>query len=250
PAPITLADPVSLTFPSSDGTILAGTFYPPTVENAPVIVLMHQFGSDQHQWDEVAAWLRTGTPPTGNEWLPLVQGGLSFAVFTFDFRGHGASEGDANSDAGLLLDAQSAVAFAKTQPGVDPLRVITIGTSIGADGALDACIALNEGAIADTQETQGCLGAMAISPGSFIGVNYTNAAETFLGEPHLGALYCVASEGDSSSPVLCNSVTSDRYVATIYPGSAHGMSLLTGGLDPKMGELILAFLNESLQLRQ
>jgi pimeloyl-ACP methyl ester carboxylesterase len=211
---------------------------------------MHQFGSDQHQWDEIALWLQTGQPPAGSEWLPPLPEGMTFAVFTFDFRGHGESEGDANDDAGLLTDAQSALAFAKTQAGADPFRVITIGTSIGADGAVDACVALNEMAVAETQEHQGCLGAMAISPGSFLGVDYTNAATALLADPHLATVSCLAAEEDGDSPAACNAVTGERYQATIFPGNAHGTGLFDPGLALNLGDLILEFLTESLQLRQ
>lgn len=245
-----LMPPVPVTFSSVDGTQLAGNFYPPLTAPAPVVVLMHQFGSDQHQWDALALWLQTGNPPEGNDWLPPLPDGLTFAVFTFDFRGHGESEGNSILDSGLLQDAQSAVAFAKTQTGVDPARVITIGTSIGSDGAVDACIALNGTDVAESQASQGCLGAMAFSPGSFIEVNYTAAANIFLGEPHFATIYCLAAEDDGPSPALCNSVTGERYRAVVYPGSAHGMSLLKGDLEPNVGDLILEFLLESLQLRQ
>ncbi|NUM46927.1 MAG: hypothetical protein HUU38_19655 [Anaerolineales bacterium] len=252
PAPVedTPAAPVAVTFASADGTQLTGTFYAPMSTPAPIVVLMHQFGSDQHQWDEIARWLQTGTPAEGNTWLPAMPSGLKFAVLTFDFRGHGASEGNSADDAGLLLDAQSAVAFAQTQPGVDALRVITIGTSIGADGAVDACIQLNGNDIAETQTPPTCVGALALSPGSFLGVNYTQAATTFVNEPYFAAVYCLAADGDSSAPILCDSVTGNRYKSVIYPGNAHGMSLLTSGLDPNIGDVLLEFLVESLQLPQ
>ncbi|MCB9136097.1 MAG: hypothetical protein H6636_11765 [Anaerolineales bacterium] len=250
PAPTDIPTPIPLTFPSLDGTQLAGTFYPPLRDQSPVVILMHQFGSDQHQWDTIALWLQTGQPPAGIEWLPRLDTGITFAVFTFDFRGHGASAGNASLDAGLLMDAQSAVAFAKTQPGADPNRVLTIGTSIGADGAVDACLALNETQIAEAQVSLGCLGAMAISPGSFIGVNYTDAATALLSDPHQAVVYCVAAEGDGPSPEACNSVTGTRYIATIYPGSAHGIALFSPDLGFNIGELIHQFLLDSIQLRQ
>ena len=244
------ADPLSLTFAAADGTQLAGTFYAPLSAPAPVVVLMHQFGSTQHQWDDIARWLQTGTPPAGADWLPALPEGLTFAVFTFDFRGHGESEGQTSMDNGLLMDAQAALAFAKTQSGADPTRVITLGTSIGSDGAVDACIRLNGSEIAEPQEHQACLGAMSLSPGNFIGVDYTNAANALLGDPHFATIYCLASEGDGSSPATCNSVTGERYRAVIFPGNAHGVDLLKPGLDPDMGILILEFLMDSLQMRQ
>ena len=249
PNPI-LAEPLPVTFTASDGIQLAGTYYAPLDDSAPVVILLHQFGSNQHQWDDLARWLQTGLPDIGLDWLPPMPPDLTFAVLTFDFRGHGDSEGSMIIDSGLLLDAQAALSFAKTQPGVDPNRVITIGTSIGSDGAVDACVSLNGSNVADVQESQGCLGAMSISPGSYIGVDYSSAANTLLGDPHFAAIYCLAAEGDGPSPGTCNSVSGERYKAVIFSGSDHGVALLRPGLDPEIGPLILEFLLESLQLRQ
>ncbi|HLF91547.1 MAG TPA: hypothetical protein VI451_21560 [Anaerolineales bacterium] len=249
PIPIP-AEPLPVTFTASDGTQLAGTYYAPLNDSAPIVILLHQFGSNQHQWDDLARWLQTGLPDVGVDWLPPMPADLTFAVLTFDFRGHGESEGTMIIDSGLLLDAQAALSFAKTQPGVDPNRIITIGTSIGSDGAVDACVSLNGSNVADVQEAQGCLGAMSFSPGSYIGVDYSNAANALLGDPHFAAIYCLAAEGDGPSPGTCNSVSGERYKAVIFPGSDHGLALLKPGLDPEIGPLILEFLLESLQLRQ
>jgi hypothetical protein len=244
------AEPLPVAFAAFDGAQLAGTYFAPLFDAAPVVVLFHQFGSNQHQWDDLARWLQTGLPNAGADWLPPMPTGLTFAVLTLDFRGHGDSEGSMNIDTGLLLDAQAALSFAKTQPGVDPNRVITIGTSIGSDAAVDACVSLEGSNVADVQESLGCLGAMSLSPGSYIGVDYTNAANALLGAPHFAEIYCLAAEGDGPSPTTCNSVSGERYKAVIFPGSDHGVALLKSGFDPDIGSLILEFLLESLRLPQ
>lgn len=241
------ASPIPVAFPSLDGVLLAGTYYPPLAAPSPVVLLMHQFGSDQRQWDEIALWLQTGQPSPGASWLPPLPEGLTFAVFTFDFRGHGASEGNRNLDAGLLMDAQAALAFAKTQSGAAPDRVLTIGTSVGADAAVDACVSLtDEASVAETQETQGCVGALSLSPGSYLGVDYASAANALLADPHRLTIYCLAAEGDGVSPGTCQSVSHENFRAVIYAGNAHGVALLRPGLEPDVGALILEFLLASL----
>jgi dienelactone hydrolase len=250
PPPPIPAEPLPVTVTASDGVQLAGTYFAPLFDTAPVVVLFHQFGSNQHQWDDLVRWLQTGLPPAGVDWLPPLPIDLTFAVLTLDFRGHGESQGSMIIDSGLLLDAQAALSFVKTQPGVDPDRIITIGTSIGADAAVDACVTLESSIVAGVQEPQGCLGAMSLSPGSYIGVDYMNAAEALLEAPHFASIYCLAAEGDSPSPAACNAVSGKRYKAVIYPGSDHGVALLKPGLDPDVGPLILEFLIESLQLHK
>jgi dienelactone hydrolase len=209
---------------------------------------MHQFGGSQNQWKDLALWLQTGVSPAGAEWLPPLPDGATFAVLTFDFRGHGESEGTQGVNLDVLADAQTALAFAKTQPGVDPNRILTIGTSIGSDTAVDACVRVDGTAIAPVQEFQGCLGAMSLSPGSYFGVDYVISAQTLLETPHSAVVYCLAAENDGPSPTTCNAIVHDRFRSIIYPGSTHGVSFLKPGFDPEVGQLILEFLLESLQL--
>lgn len=64
----------------------------------------------------------------------------------------------------------------KPNPELIPVSCdLTIGTSIGADSVVDACIGLNRAQIADPQTSQGCLGALVLSPCGFVGVNYTQS---------------------------------------------------------------------------
>lgn len=238
----------ALELTAADGVVLAGSFYPPAACSAPVVVLFHQFGSTKEAWAEIATWLQNRPAETGPAaaWLPALPADLSFAVFAIDFRGHGASQAgdeDGFDDDGYLRDAQAALAFARTLPNVDANRVITLGASIGADASVDACAAFDGDDLADVQENQGCIGALPLSPGNYLGVSYAEVV-TLLSEPPFDMrIHCVATEQDGESPQLCSLAISDRHTGTVYPGrSEHGMAMLAAGFDPDTGLLIRDFL--------
>lgn len=63
----------------------------------------------------------------------LAQHGL--ALFLFDYRGYGKSEGTA-SETGLYLDGEAAYRYLIKERGVDPGRIICFGRSLGAAVAL------------------------------------------------------------------------------------------------------------------
>jgi hypothetical protein len=125
--------------------------------------------------------------------------GISFAVFTFDYRGMGESlpempDSMTSSEfdqwiVGWLMDSKAAYEKAKTMPGVDPSRMAGIGASIGADGVVDACVA-------------GCLGALSLSPGDYLNVKYTDAVKAVddAGKP----VWCIAHEKDTGAAATCS----------------------------------------------
>ncbi|GAB3726449.1 hypothetical protein GCM10028862_01760 [Luteimonas pelagia] len=89
---------------------LAGTLYTPsTAAQHPAVVLAHGSGPAD----------RFGGP-----WITYFTD-LGFAVFAYDKRGVGESEGDWRqaSYLDLAADLEAAVAWVSTQPGVDPARV-------------------------------------------------------------------------------------------------------------------------------
>ncbi len=232
-------DPQRIEFEAEDGTKLVGYYFPAAVNPAPMVVLMHWAGGDQRDWTQVqmVPWLTNrGAPPKlaapalrSNFWPPMPDG-LTFGVFTFDYRGFGESGGPKNQflPKGWLMDSKAAMETAKTLPGVDPARLAAIGASIGADGAVDGCI------------VEGCLGALSLSPGSYLNVSYKEAVTALdkEGKP----VWCLASEGDGESAPTCRSASGDRYQMFMYPGRAHGMMLLKPGFDPDVGQTILDFL--------
>jgi len=59
-----------------------------------------------------------------------------FNVFMYDYRGYGRSEGFPTEE-GIYLDGRAAYDYAATLPGVDSLRIILFGTSLGGAVSVD-----------------------------------------------------------------------------------------------------------------
>jgi hypothetical protein len=242
------AEPQVIEFQASDGQVLKGTYYPSADNPAPVVVLMHWSGGDQSDWAEVAFWLqnrglsgRMGTTAPAwwdPSWFPALLEGESYAVFTFTFRG---CEGGCESfDRELwLLDAQAAMDQARKLPGVYSEWIIAVGASIGADGAADGCLWLN-------QNGGGCHGALSLSPGSYLTLPYPQVVTD------LGALtpavpaQCLYAVNDPESAVVCKAAQGDNYTAVEYPGNAHGMVLLSPDVVPSAMQLILDFVRATI----
>lgn len=229
-------EPQRVEFQAADGQQLEGLYYPAAVNPAPAVVLMHWAPGDQRDWAAIVPWLQNrgvavepgSAPWLDPTWFPPMLEGVSFAVFTFNFRG---CEGGCKSfdRAGWLLDAQAAMATVKTLPGVDATRIAAIGASIGADGAADAC-------------GEGCLGALSLSPGDYLTVPYADAVAAMQKADPPKPAWCLAAQGDTPSALACRAATGEHYRAFTYPGNEHGLMLLQPGMDPETMGLILDFL--------
>ncbi len=213
------------TFVTEDGRILVGYHYPAAQINQPVIVLMHQSEADQTLWNAedsgLIAWLQNfpapegagaATPSAGGK-LPTLPTGLSYNVFTFDFRGHGESGGDPAQDfSEFILDARAAYQFAASLPYVNGQKVLGLGASIGADAVVDGCGTL-------------CAGAFSISPGNYLGPEYGVTVSALLQAGK--QIRCMYANNDGPSPATCWSVAqSDQYKIFSYPGNKHGMTFI------------------------
>ena len=246
------ADPQRIEFSTEDGVNLVGVYYPAAVNPAPMVVLMHWAGGDKNDWVMVGMtdWLNNRknfqgggmfSPPRFSlEPYPFqnMPDNISFGVFIFDFRDYGESDA-ANSGlpAGWVLDAKAAYETAGNLPGVDPGMVVGIGASIGSDAVVDACDA-------------GCLGALSISPGSYLKINYLEAV-TKLTQNGKKA-WCLAAQDDQESAPMCESVRGIADQTIIYPSGGHGMMLFnpTHNLTPPIGEVILDFLVDVFELNK
>ncbi|NIS82200.1 MAG: hypothetical protein GTO14_18780 [Anaerolineales bacterium] len=223
--------PQKIEFQASDGTTLQGTYYPAGTKGAPIVVLMHWARGDQTDWIGYAQWMQNRGLLTEALPVPDMPENVTLAAFTFDFRGFESGGRPPFDPEGWLLDALAAVETARGLPGVDPSQVVTIGASIGSDGAVDAC-------------GEGCKGALSLSPGGYLGVPYAQGVESMGARP----VWCLAAEGDAESAPTCRSASGEQYRLIIYPGSAHGMDLLTPGLDPDTGQVMFDFLKLVLDL--
>jgi len=231
-------EPQQVDFETEDGTLLAGTYYPAATNPAPVVVLMHWARGDQKDWAAIAPWLQNrgvtadtaaeGTPWLDASWFPPMPADRAYAVFTFTFRGCEGSCSDFNQE-GWLNDARAAMRTVQGLPGVDPMRVVAIGASIGSDGAADAC-------------EEGCLGSFSISPGGYLTIAYADAVSALEGKP----AWCLAAEGDGKSAETCRAASGAAYTMQIYPGGDHGMQLLQPSTEPNVLQLMLDFLAATL----
>lgn len=250
------ADPQRVEFQAEDGKNLVGYYYPSRYADSPVVILMHWAGGDLSDWCEIAPWLQnrgdenpvkpercasagSGLPagmiatwldPT---WFPLVKADSSLAVFTFDFRDFGESE---QGGGGLewAKDAKAAFVKAAALEGVDATRMASLGGSIGADGAPDGCLLYNQ------EAGSGCVGALSLSPGSFLGMAYAGVVNDLAP----AAVWCLAAEGDGPAYLECSNVSGASYRSIIYTGiDLHGMLLITPELDPQPMTLIMEFLD-------
>jgi dienelactone hydrolase len=219
-----------------------------------VIVLVHWVGGDQSDWNEIAFWLQnrglSGSSPNVKSepwldptWFPAMLAGASLNVFTFSFRGCAAGGCKTFTPHEWLIDANSALNQAAQLPGIDPKRIVAAGASIGADGAIDGCVWLNE-----TSNGPGgkCLGAFSFSPGSYLGLAYDKTVNKLQAEQPPKAVWCLSAEKDSEASPTCKSAAGDAYRAISFPGSAHGMALLDPEIKPNTLELMLDWLKLSL----
>lgn len=237
------AEPQEIEFQAADGFALNGRYYPAAVNPAPMIVLMHWAGGDMNDWNEIAFWLQSrglsGTSPNvgtepwlSPEWFPPVMEGQSYSVFSFTFRK--CEKGCSSFElAGWLLDAQAAMDTARGLEGVDPAKVIAMGASIGADGAPDGCFWLND------QYPGSCLGALSLSPGSYLRVAYAEAVTAIDEDGFLA--WCFFSTSDSDSAQACKSASGELYQMYEWPNSDHGMMLIRPEIAPSALQLMLDF---------
>ena len=237
------AEPMTIEFEAADGQQLVGTYYPAAVNPAPGVVLFHWAPGDQCDWRAVAPWLQNRGvkvecaaaqegPWLDSSWFPPLAEGESYAVFTFTFRGCEGGCANFQPD-GWLLDAKAAMETIVRLPGVDTTRLAAIGASIGADGALNGC-------------ENGCLGALSLSPGSYLGLPYSEEVDRLgSGEPPVPVV-CLAAEDDGDSAETCSAASGDLYGVIIYPGNDHGVQLINPDSEPNVLKVILDFLQRTL----
>jgi hypothetical protein len=248
PTPLPI-DPLNLKFMTSDEVELDGEFWAPTYPNAPVVVLMHQYPMDHNiEWVAIAPWLQNrglaqfvrsgGELWSDPRWFSPIIEGVDFGVFTFTFRNclGGCREDSVESREEWILDAVAAIESAASFITVDSQKVIVVGTSIGADAAVNACARLLD------SEKVTCIGAVSLSPGSFLGVSYADSVNQLVeaGVP----VKCVAAEGDTLSADTCNSIEADGFESIVTTGSAHGIRLFDPSLPIDLSVLLQAWLVE------
>ena len=116
---------------SPDGVVIVGTFFESEKPNSPALLLLHQWESDRHSWDDLAKQLK----------------GAGFNVLAIDGRGFGESTKKTDGTAvtaertdgavkAMLGDVGAAFEFLSKQKNVDPNRIGIVGASYGSSLAL------------------------------------------------------------------------------------------------------------------
>jgi hypothetical protein len=248
PTPLPI-DPLNIKFLTADGVELDGEFWAGTYPETPVVVLMHQYPMDHNiEWIALAPWLQNrglaayvrsgGEPWADPSWFSPMIEGLDLNVFTFTFRNclGGCSEDSVQSREEWIVDAVAAIESAASFVAVDKEKVIVLGTSIGADAAVDACARLLD------SDKATCIGVVSLSPGSFLGEAFN---EKVLELTNAGIpVKCIAAEGDTLSADTCLSVEADKYEPIITNGSAHGIRLFDPALNIDLPVLLQNWLVE------
>jgi dienelactone hydrolase len=189
----------AVTFSTEDGTSIAALYYPPVSGPAPGVLLLHQRGASKEDWGPLVDRLRADRP--------------DLALMAIDFPGHGESGGSYSPEA-TLAAARAALAEFRGYDAVDGDRVVIVGASIGSDAAVDEC-------------GEGCIGAVSVSPGGWLGIPYTEALGA-LREAGDRPVLCIAAENDSPSPETCREGESaglSDYRVHLYEGGVHGNGL-------------------------
>jgi pimeloyl-ACP methyl ester carboxylesterase len=116
---------------SPDGVILVGTFFEAEKPNSPALLLLHQWQSDRHSWDDFARKMQKD----------------GFNILAIDGRGFGESTKRSNGNAvtaertdeavkAMLGDVGAAFDFLAKQKNVDAKRIGIVGASYGSSLAL------------------------------------------------------------------------------------------------------------------
>jgi pimeloyl-ACP methyl ester carboxylesterase len=238
---------------SSDGLNLAARIHWPQREDpAPALILCHGFGSCKENHAAFAAGAA----------------GRGWAVLSFDFRGHGASDGCVDSR--TINDVGAALAWLQRHPGVDRARIAVRGSSMGGYFAIHAARQWPEGAacVAVSTPDEAALSDLlraAKNPSTFYGQwrlhgsDFPRVMNCDLSCWLDGANCYSAVAGIAPRPVLLIACTGDEVVppeisARLYAAAGEPKTfwLLEGGdhrsaaHDPAVSEQTLAWLETAL----
>lgn len=198
---------------SADGLRLVGSMYGATKAKSPALLLLHQWESDRHSFDEFAARMQ----------------GKGFAVLSIDGRGFGKSTKKADgttiaagrSDAdikAMLDDVDAAFNFLSKQPNVDAKRVGIVGASYGSSLAIIYA--------ADHPEVAA---AALLSPGlNYFGNIPTKPAVEKFGERPLFMTAAYDDRDSADAVKLLREIQNRPFEedkAPIYAGKEHGTAL-------------------------
>jgi dienelactone hydrolase len=200
----------NVTIDSPDGVRIVGSFFASSTPNSPGLLLLHQWQSDRHSYDEFAKRMQA----------------KGFNVLSIDGRGFGEStrktdgttvtaERSDEAVKAMLGDVDAAVWFLSKQKNVDPIRIGIVGASYGSSLAIMYA--------ADHPDIHV---VALLSPGlNYFGNMQTRpAVEKYRDRD----LFIVASKGDTESAQAVEGLTigDTRHGFMVLPvGSFHGTDM-------------------------
>ncbi|MGH9948102.1 MAG: dienelactone hydrolase family protein [Pyrinomonadaceae bacterium] len=221
--------PQTVTIDSPDGVKLVGSFYGSPKAGSPAVLLLHQFNSDRHSYDDFAKRLQV----KGFGVLSIDGRGFGESVKTADGKTVSVSRSD-EAVKGMLADVNAAFEFLSRQKNVDTNRIGIVGASYGSS------LAIIYGA-----ENPKVKAVALLSPGlNYFGNMPTEPAVKKYGDR---PLLMVAADDDAESAVsvkkLKEAGAKDKYEIKIYEKGGHG----TGIFKAKVGleDLLEQFLTKS-----
>jgi len=220
----------TIRFESADKTEIIGTFYQSPKENAPAVLLLHQWQSTRKSYETLAKRLQA----------------KGFGVLAIDGRGFGDSvktlEGktvtpsrDAEAVKGMKADVDNAFNFLAKQKNVDAARVGIVGASYGSSLA-----------IIYSAENKNVKAVALLSPGMnyFGNLPIEAAVKNYGNRP----LLLVAADDDRESAEtvkkLKESVPNQNCEVQIYAKGGHGTNLFAAKVG--LEELLEQFLTRNL----
>jgi pimeloyl-ACP methyl ester carboxylesterase len=166
-----------------------------------IAVLLHGFAGDQHDWDDTIGPLQAALEE------PI-------SVLTFDFRGHGDSDGENRDLEGMASDVRAAIAFARSRGFTD---IVLVGASMGGAAAIVAAA-----------EDPSIAGVIALSAPAELGDLDAVDAMASMSAP----VGLMASKDDPSAAESLERLRTEAgaraSLAIIYLGNAHGVDLVEG----------------------
>jgi len=206
----------TIALPTDDDVHLAGDFYPPLEQPAPLIIALHMLNSSRAAYDAVIPDLRAG----------------GYALLNVDMRGHGASGGVRDWDL-AVDDLRLWIDWLAANGHISARGLVIMGASIGANVALIGCA-----------ESDVCRGAIALSPGlDYRGLQPEAALVAGLAER---SALLVAAHDDAYSAQTIRQMFMNAQgdvTARLYRGRAHGTRLFDSDYD-SLSRLILSWLAE------
>jgi dienelactone hydrolase len=212
PTPAATQSSIPMSFVTTDGTMIAGTFYGAPAKPAPTVLLLPMFGAGRQSWAAFA--------------VQLQQAGYN--ALAVDLRGQGGSGGTVDWTK-APSDTIQVLTRLREITAVDPMRISVVGASVGANLGLVGCVSVTF-----------CKSLVLISPGlDYGGIKTADAIVSYGAKPIL----IIGSRADkptgTDSPALDKLAMGD-HTLQLFDGTVHGTALFN--TQPSLPQQIIQWL--------